>query len=292
MTAAAGQSASRRDAPAGEPATDARGWDCHAHLFGPYADFPLAEGRSYTPPEALEHQYIALLGRLGLGQGVLVHPSAYGSDHRLVLDALASQPHWRGVLVATAGSQSLLASWRDRGIRALRFSHRSGAAANFAGSASLQDLESLAPALADAGMHAELWTDCKALPSIAGRLRALPVAVVIDHMGMFDPTAGPTQSGFDTLRALLGEGRAWAKLCAYRNLRALAGAEAWSVGKAFQDALVAANPEQVVWGSDWPHLNVPGATDTAALLQMFKDWAGDARTVERVLVGNPEKLYR
>ena len=223
---------------------------------------------------------------------MLVHPSAYGSDHRLVLDALASRPQWRGVLVATAGSVPALASWRDRGVRALRFSHRSGAAANFAGSASLQDLEALAPALADAGMHAELWTDCRALPSIAGTLRGLPVPVVIDHMGMFDPTAGPAQSGFDTLRALLEEGRAWVKLCAYRNLRALPVAEAWSVGNAFQDALVAANPEHVVWGSDWPHLNVPGSIDTAALLQLFKDWAGDAQTIERALVTNPERLYR
>ena len=292
MTASAGRLADARAADAIEPAAAAPGWDCHAHLFGPYADYPLAEGRSYTPPEALEHHYAGLLERLGLGHGVLVHPSAYGADHRLVLDALASQSRWRGVLVATAGSAPALAGLREQGVRALRFSHRSGATANFAGSASLQDLEALAPALADAGLHAELWTDCQALPSIAGTLRALPVPVVIDHMGMFDSTEGPGQSGFDTLRALLGEGRIWVKLCAYRNLRALPAGEAWSVGKAFQDALVAANPEHVVWGSDWPHLNVPGTTDTAALLQSFKDWAGDAPTIERVLVTNPETLYR
>ena len=292
MTGSSGQSPSPGPVHAVEGAADARGWDCHAHLFGPYAHYPLAEGRSYTPPEALERQYVDLLGRLGLGRGVLVHPSAYGADHRLVLDALASQPQWRGVLVATAGSAPDLAGLRERGIRALRFSHRSGAAANFTGSATLQDLEALAPALADAGMHAELWTDCRALPSIAATLRALPVAVVIDHMGMFDAAAGMLQPGFDTLRALLGDGHAWVKLCAYRNLRGLAAGEAWSVGKAFQDALVAANPERVVWGSDWPHLNVTGTTDTAALLQLFKDWAADASTIERVLVTNPETLYR
>src|SRR5690606_18665979 len=138
----------------------------------------------------------------------------------------------RGVLVATAASVPDLPALHDRGIRALRFSHRSGAAANFAGSASLQDLEALAPALADAGMHAELWTDCQALPSIAGTLRRLPVPVVIDRMGRFDPIAGPAQAGFDTLRALLADGRAWVKLCAYRNLRALPADKAWSVGKA------------------------------------------------------------
>ena len=292
MTASAAQSRRSPDASDVEPPAGARGWDCHAHLFGPYADYPLAEGRSYTPPEAPEQQYVALLARLGLGHGVLVHPSAYGSDHRLVLDALASQPQWRGVLVASAGSAPALAGMRERGIRALRFSHRSGAAANFAGSASLGDLEALAPALADAGMHAELWTDCRALPAIADTLRGLPVPVVIDHMGMFDAAAGLAEAGFDTLRTLLADGRAWVKLCAYRNLRTLADGEAWSVGKTFQEALVAANPEQVVWGSDWPHLNVPGTTDTAALLQLFKAWVGDAQLIERVLVANPEALYR
>ena len=70
-------------------ATPAGGWDCHAHLFGPYERFPLAAQRSYTPPEALEPQYMALLRRLGLAHGVLVHPSAYGDDHSLLLHALS-----------------------------------------------------------------------------------------------------------------------------------------------------------------------------------------------------------
>lgn len=281
MTATASQSS-------GAP----RGWDCHAHVFGPYDRYPLAAGRSYTPPEAQESAYEALLQRLGLGHGVLVHPSAYGTDYRLVLDAIQSRPQWRAVLVADAESKLPLATLRAQGVRALRFSHRSGATANFTGSASLDDLRALAPSLADAGLHAELWTDCRALPQIADLLRALPVPVVIDHMGMFDPREGPEQPGFVALRALLAEGRAWAKLCAYRNLLALPDRSDWSVGKAFQDALLAANPEQVVWGSDWPHLNVPGTTDTVALLRLFEEWAGDAGTVERVLVANPEALYR
>src|SRR4051812_38599094 len=166
------------------------GWDCHAHLFGPYERFPLAADRSYTPPEAIEPQYLALLRRLGLGHGVLVHPSAYGDDHSLLLYALEAQPALRGVVVVRPGSPLPLAGLRERGVRGARFSHRSGAGANFAGSASFDDLLALAPALADAGLHAELWTDCQALPAIAQRLLALPVPVVIDHMAMFDAKAG------------------------------------------------------------------------------------------------------
>ena len=75
------------------------GWDCHAHVFGPYDRFPLAPDRSYTPPEAPLEQYLALLERLGLSHGVLVHPSAYGEDYSLLRSVLALQPQLRGVIV-------------------------------------------------------------------------------------------------------------------------------------------------------------------------------------------------
>lgn len=264
-------------------------WDCHAHLFGPYAQFPLAPERSYTPPEAVESQYLALLARLGLDHGVLVHPSAYGDDHSLLLHALQRNANLRGVVVVRPGSPLPLAGLRARGVRAARFSHRSGAGANFAGSASLDDLRALAPALADNGLHAELWTDCKVLPQIAPALRALPVPVVIDHMGGFDLQAGIDDPGFRCLLDLLASGKAWVKLCAYRNLLNVADPQA---GRAFQKAMVQANPDRLVWGSDWPHLRVTPEPDAAQLLQMFKDWSGDAKVVERVLSANAEALYR
>lgn len=271
-----------------EPGT-AGSWDCHAHLFGPYERFPLAAERSYTPPEAVETQYLALLRRLGLSNGVLVHPSAYGDDHSLLLHALASQPALRGVVVVRPGSPLQLAGLRERGVRGARFSHRSGAGANFAGSASLADLQALAPALAEAGLHAELWTDCRALAGITGVLRALPVPVVIDHMGGFDVAAGIDDPGFRSLLALLESGKVWVKLCAYRNLL---GAPDWEAGRPFQQALAAANPQHLVWGSDWPHLRVTPTPDPVRLLDMFMDWAGSDALVRQVLGANAEQLYR
>ena len=264
------------------------GWDCHAHLFGPYDRFPLAADRSYTPPEAVEGQYLALLERLGLSHGVLVHPSAYGDDHSLLLHALASHPQLRGVVVVRPGRLLPLAGLRERGVRAARFSHRSGAGANFAGSASLEDLRALAPSLADAGLHAELWTDCQVLPEIADELRSLPVPVVIDHMGGFDVNAGPDAPGFRCLADLLECGRVWVKLCAYRNLLA---APDWEAGCAFQQRLLQANPERLVWGSDWPHLRVNPVPDATRLLAMMRQWCGNEALAHRVLQDNPQALY-
>lgn len=272
---------------AASPVTE--GWDCHAHLFGPYDRFPLAPERSYTPPEAAESAYLAMLARLGLTHGVLVHPSAYGDDHSLLLHALSAQPTLRGVVVVRPDSPLALAGLHTRGVRGARFSHRSGAGTNFAGSASFDDLRALAPALADAGLHAELWTDCQSLPGIAGALMALPVPVVIDHMGGFDVHAGIDDPGFRTLLDLLASGKAWVKLCAYRNLLQ---APDWQAGRRFQQKMIEANPERLVWGSDWPHLRVTPVPDSAELLAMFKDWAGDEAVVRQVLTRNPGSLYR
>ena len=267
-------------------ATISAAWDCHAHLFGPYLRYPLAGQRSYTPPEATQAAYTALLESLALGRAVLVHPSAYGTDYRLLLDTLAMQPRWRGVLVSADATPATLRAWRAAGIRALRFSHRS--AGNFAGSALLADLHRLAPAMADAGLHAELWTDTRALPDIAALLQALPVTVVLDHMAGFDPSAGTGAPGFRILLDLVQGHRVWVKLCAYRNLR---DAPAPELGKAFQQALVAANPDHLVWGSDWPHLNLQPTPATRGLMDDFLRWADDPAMAQRILVENSQRLY-
>lgn len=275
------------------PAGRSEGWDCHAHLFGPYDRYPLAAERSYTPPEAVAAEHAALLARLGLAHGVLVHPSAYGDDHSLLLDALAANRALRGVIVVRPGSPLVaaeggLAGLRARGVRAARFSHRSGAGTNFPGSASFDDLRALTPDLAEAGLHAELWTDCKTLPAIAEELQRFPFPVVIDHMGGFDVDAGVDEPGFRTLLGLLASGKVWVKLCAYRNLLKTPDRQ---VGRIFQQKMIEANAERLVWGSDWPHLNVKPVPDATQLLQMFEDWTGDAQVERQILQVNPERLY-
>jgi predicted TIM-barrel fold metal-dependent hydrolase len=263
-----------------------RGWDCHAHLFGPYDRYPLVERSVLTPPEAPLPDYLALLQRLDLDHGVLVQPSAYGRDASAVLDALQAHPGLRGVLVARAEETPDLSGLQARGVRALRFSQR--AAGNFPGAANLDDLLALTPALAEAGLHAELWTDAPTLAEIAPTLARMPVPVVIDHMGGFDPAAGIDQPGFVVLRRLLEGGHTWVKLCAYRNTWNRA-----SLADAipFQRALATANPERLLWGSDWPHLRVEPAPDPCELLQAMRDACADPALASRIMIDNPTALY-
>lgn len=260
-------------------------WDCHAHVFGPYARYPLAQDRSYTPPEAPLPAYLAHLSRLGMDRGVLVHPSAYGGDCSLLLDTLAEQPRLRGVIGPLPGSTPQLPPLRAQGVRALRFSHRS--AGNYAGSAVLDDLLRLAPAMADAGLHAEMWSDCDALLASREALSGLPVPLVLDHMGGFDAARGVDDAGFRFLLECVASGRVWVKLCAYRTLLG----KDFESGRPFHEALLQAGPDRLVWGSDWPYLRVDPAPDGLQLLQRLREWTPDARLQAKILEENPGVLY-
>ena len=74
--------------------------DTQAHVFGPAARFPYAEGRGYTPPDCPVEAWVRMLDVLGIARGVIVHGSAHGADNRVTLDAIASAPErFRGVAV-------------------------------------------------------------------------------------------------------------------------------------------------------------------------------------------------
>jgi predicted TIM-barrel fold metal-dependent hydrolase len=264
-------------------------WDCHAHLFGPYDKFPLATERTYTPPEALIDSYLQILDQMGVQNGVLVHPSAYGDDHNLLLTTLQAHEQLRGVVVLGPNSQLSLKDLHSKGIRAARFSHRSGAGSNFTGSASLADFDRLQSTLANENLHAELWTDCDAIQAIEKQILKSPVAIVIDHMGGFNPQSGLNEPGFQRLLRLLDSGHVWIKLCAYRNLL---NEPDWEIGKPFMQAMIKQNPDRLVWGSDWPHLRVTPKPCTLSLLEQFKSWITDESAMQKILQVNPSYLYK
>jgi predicted TIM-barrel fold metal-dependent hydrolase len=267
--------------------------DTHAHIFGPAAQFPYAAERSYTPPDAPLAAYLAMLATLGFERGVLVQGSAHGPDNAAMLDALARQPdRLRGVAVAGADrSAADLAAWHANGVRGLRFNHFfRGGQLHYRGGVGLDAAHLLAPAMADLGWHIQLWIDVKDLPATLPDLRRLPVPIVIDHMGRTDSAAGIGAEGFQCLLKLLGEGGCWVKLSGAHRLSN--DHPGYAAVRPFQEALVRANPEQLVWGTDWPHPRVEGEMpDAGHLLDLFQAWTPDAATRERILVHNPARLY-
>jgi 2-pyrone-4,6-dicarboxylate lactonase len=240
--------------------------DCHCHVFGPAARFPYAEPRSYTPDDAPLETYLALLDRLGFDRGVLVQPSAYGRDNRAMLAALGREPRrLRGVAVGGAElSIATLKQWHAAGVRGLRANEfRREGKPYYQNGVTLTEVEPLLPAIADLGWHLQLWIDAR------------------DH--------GTTHAGFQALLRGVGEGKLWAKLSGTYRLGATP--PDYAEARPFHDALVAANPQNLVWGTDWPHPRPEGPVpDARRLRDVFLGWTSPSNR-QAILVDNPARLY-
>ena len=267
--------------------------DCHCHVFGPAARFPYAEPRSYTPDDEPLEAYLALLDRLGFDRGVLVQPSAYGRDNRAMLDALTREPmRLRGVAVGGAELTPVtLRRWHAAGVRGLRANEfRRDGKPYYQNGVGLKEIESLLPLIAELGWHLQLWVDARDLPDMAAALARVSVPVVVDHMGRLEYHHGTRHPGFQALLRGVGEGRLWAKLSGTYRLGATA--PDYAQARPFHDALIAANPRNLVWGTDWPHPRPEGPVpDAARLLAVFLDWTRNPALRQTILTDNPARLY-
>ena len=274
-------------------ATPPKACDTHCHVFGPASQFPYAADRSYTPPDAPLSKYLAMLDTLGFERGALVQGSAHGRDNAAMLDALERHPdRLRGVAVADRDTAAVdFGTWDALGVRGLRFNHffRDGQL-HYRGGVPLEDAKILSPILKDLGWHLQLWIDVKDLPDTIPILKEIGLPVVIDHMGRTDAQAGVNAPGFQALLRLLGEGGCWVKLSGAH--RVSHQAPDYPDARALHTALVKENPEQLVWGSDWPHPRMEDEMPNAGhLLDLFNEWTEDDAIRRRILVGNPARLY-
>lgn len=266
--------------------------DSHCHVIGPHERFPLAQGSGDIRDGSCA-LHLAMLDALGLDRALIVHPSSvYGGDHAAFLSALAAGgSRYRGVAVARADvSDAQLDAWMQAGVCALRFvAVKTPQGLPFPGSAGFDDLIALAPRLRERGMHAQVWADCRDTLAQEAQLTKLGIPIVLDHMGRMDVAAGASGADFQRLCALVGDGHVFVKLTLCRNSKQRPGYEEL---RPFHDALVAANPEALVWGSDWPHLRMGEETpDPRALLDVFRTWVADAAIERKILVETPQRLF-
>src|SRR5262245_53264658 len=89
--------------------------------------------------------------------------------------------------------------------------------------------------------------------ALCDRFAAAPVPLVFDHFADAQAALGVDQSGFGDLLELVESGKAYVKISgAYRASKAAPNyADVIPLAK----ALIAANPDRIVWGTDWPHPN-------------------------------------
>lgn len=258
--------------------------DCHVHLFGDPAKYPYLPDRRYTPSGGSPAEYRHMLRALGLTRAVVVQPAVYG-DNRMTMDALAeASGEWRGIArIEPSITDAELTELHEAGFRGARFNFRTGAE-------SMQAVEEIARRIAPFGWHIQIHAAGRYLAPLADSLSRLPTDVVIDHFGRIPLEQGVQGEAFMTLLDLLRGGRAWVKLSAPYAFADPALPYPSLVP--YAQALVAAAPERLVWGSDWPHPSNHGTMPNAgALLDLLSLWAPDPNHQRLILVDNPARLY-
>jgi len=266
------------------PVVPAGACDCHMHVFEPRFG-----GQAATPASlATAAMYRKVQAEMGLQRVVVVQANRYGADNRGMLEAMASfGDNARGVIVIEPDADNAeLQRLHTLGVRGVRFHLLGGGHLQWA------QLDEVAVRVRPLGWHLQLQFDGWTLPSRAARLRALPVDIVIDHVGKFisQPPPSVEDPPFRALLGMLDGGHCWVKLSApYESSRL--GAPGYDDMAPLARALAASFPERCVWGSNWPHPGRNPPPSQAALLDQLFDWAGGEATARRILVDNPQRLY-
>ncbi len=261
--------------------------DCHAHVFGPQSRFPYLPNAAYIPPDALPSDYVRMLRTIGCERAVLVQPSIYGTDNSAMLDAMRSGIFpFRGVVVIDTGiSDRELEDMHSTGVRGVRIN-----IASTTPGLTLDAAWRLAPRLKALGWHLQFFLDIRMMPDVEERLGKLPIDIVIDHFGRVRAADGLDAPPFQALLKLLRRGNCWAKIMGPYFLSDRK--PDFPDVTPFARAVVAAAPDRVVWGTDWPH---PSGRDLmpndGTLADLLVDWIPDEAVRKKVLVDNAARLY-
>jgi predicted TIM-barrel fold metal-dependent hydrolase len=270
--------------------------DCHVHIFDP-ARFPYDAGRHYTPPAATIEDLRHLQAALQFERVVVVQPSVYGVDNSCTLDAVRELgPRSRAVAVIDGSfTVAALDALARAGVRGVRLNLETVGESDPA--AARRVLRETADQLVGRDWHIQLYTRLSVIAALRDDFARLPFPVVFDHFGGAKAELGTSQPGFGDLLALIKSGRAYVKISgAYR----ISNSMDFSDTAALAQALIAANPERVVWGSDWPHpgrgvtvaaLAAPHPIDDGRVLNLLPKWVSGAALRKKILVDNPVRLY-
>ena len=262
--------------------------DAHCHVFGPAAKFPYAEGRSYTPPDAPFEDFQKLQKMLGLTRAVMVQATCHGTDNSATLDAIArSGGRYRGVAMVDEKFTDKDYERLDAGgIRGVRFSF----ARHLGGAPDFSKVARIAERVRPLNWHLVLYIEAEDLVENAKTLAGFRMPVVIDHMGRVKTGDGLGQKPFRMLLDLMRGEDFWVKICGPERI-STKGAP-FTDAVPFARALVAAAPDRVLWGTDWPHPNIEGVMpNDGDLMNLLAEVAPDERTRNRILVDNPARLY-
>jgi 2-pyrone-4,6-dicarboxylate lactonase len=261
--------------------------DSHVHVFESAERYPRVDKPHYTLPDGSLNKLERMTEVMKLERFVIVQPSYYGTDNSCMLDALAAAgTRARGVaMVDDDCTDATLKRMDEFGVRALRldlFLRSSWPTTDI-----VKYIETWVRRTHAIGWHVQFYTPGWVVRDLLPFLKELDATFVIDHMGYMLESDGLTNTDFDRLLEVIRAGRGWIKLSAPYRLARDGNFERL---KPKARDIIAAAPDRVVWGSDWPHIP-EGGKDTGELLNLLYDWEPDAEARKRILVANPARLF-
>jgi predicted TIM-barrel fold metal-dependent hydrolase len=262
--------------------------DAHCHVFGPAAKFPFAPEAPYHPPDAPFEGLARLHAVLGIERAVIVHASCHGADMRVTLDAIGrSGGRYRGTaIIDPTCTDRALERMHEGGIRGVRFNFVKHLGGRPDPAFFHRTVERIRPL----GWHLILHLDADDIVEFADMLRALPLPIVIDHMGRVRAADGLEQPAFKVLREFMRHDNCWVKVCGAERVSSLG--PPFTDAVPFARALIETAPDRVLWGTDWPHPNVgKHMPNDGDLVDLFPLMAPEPALQRKILVDNPARLY-
>ena len=147
--------------------------------------------------------------------------------------------------------------------------------------------------MAELGWVVQIFCDHRMLAEPAAALRdiAREMTVIVDHSAWCRRRRAFPIPNFQALLKLVGDGHAYVKLSAVYRLSMQF--PDYPDAQPLHDALLAANPERLMWGTDWPHPSIPAAVmpDDGHLLDLFFNWTPDEAVRRKTFVETPGRLF-
>ena len=271
--------------------------DAHCHVFGPAAEFSYAPERKYTPCDASKNQLFELRDHLGFDRNVIVQATCHGSDNRALVDALnSSGGKARGVATVNRNvTDAELHAMHSAGVRGTRFNF----VKRLTDFTPREVLLEIANRIAPLGWHVVIYFEAQDLPELYDFFTALPITVVVDHMGRPDVSKavdGPEFALF--VKMLRDHPNIWSKVSCPEPLSVTGPKALDGEQHAYQDVIPFARkivetfPDRVLWGTDWPHPNLKDhMPDDGLLVDFIPHIAVTQELQQKLLVDNPNRLY-
>jgi len=283
-----------RDVRAPVPLPPPNSCDCQAHIFGDRQKYPPRTDPGYPLYDATFDDLMKVERTLGFDRFVIVHSTLYGTDSSLVIDCLKTlldHSHIRFISrIDDATTDKDIERLDALGCRGVRFNFH----ANLPQPPSWDAITRTIERLRGLGWHLRFHVGRDVVLEMSERFKTIKnIRIVIDHLGYTDIARGADQPSCRWIVNQLKNDENW-WLKASNGNRLSPMESGWDDAIPIAQAFIAAAPDRIIWGTDWPHVQwrkqrMMNDAEEVELLYRYVD--NDRALLEKILVDNPARLH-